>query len=100
MDLREQWKSSLVAHPWFAIDVPPSSFLNPGTTFCTFYFSTYYSPAAILCHPSLSTALVNKLYDLNDLDFDLPCGGHELDISWPAFSRYSVCALTVNKFNL
>jgi len=54
----------------------------------TFYFSAYYNPAAILCHPSLSTALVNKLYDLNDLDFDLPCGGHELDISWPAFSRY------------
>lgn len=62
--------------------------LNPETTFCTFYFSAYYSPAAILCHPSLSTALVNKLYDLNDLEFDLPCGGHELDISWPAFSRY------------
>ena len=57
-------------------------------TFCTFYFSAYYSAGAILCHPSLSTALVNKLYDLNDLDFDLPCGGHELDISWPAFSRY------------
>lgn len=51
--------------------------------------SAYYSPGAILCHPSLSTALVNKLYDLNDLDFDLPCGGHELDISWPAFSRRS-----------
>ena len=51
-------------------------------------FSSYYGPEAILCHPSLSTALVNKLYDLNDLEFDLPCVGHELDISWPAFSRY------------
>ncbi|KAJ7382015.1 FYVE and coiled-coil domain-containing protein 1 [Desmophyllum pertusum] len=48
--------------------------------------SSYFGPDAILCHPSLSTALVNKLYDLNDLEFDLPCAGLELDISWPAFS--------------
>lgn len=53
------------------------------------HFSAYFGPEAILCHPSLSTALVNKLYDLNDLEFDLPVAGHELDISWPAFTRYS-----------
>jgi len=51
--------------------------------------STYFGSEAILCHPSLSTALVNKLYDLNDVEFDLPCAGYELDISWPAFSRRS-----------
>lgn len=49
--------------------------------------SAFYGSDAILCHPSLSTALVNKLYDLNDIEFDLPCVGLELDISWPAFSR-------------
>ncbi|XP_073235994.1 RUN and FYVE domain-containing protein 2-like isoform X2 [Porites lutea] len=53
------------------------------------HLSSCYGPEAILCHPSLSTALINKLYDLNDIEFDLPCAGHELDISWPAFSRRS-----------
>jgi len=56
-------------------------------TLFALYFSSCYGPEAILCHPSLSTALINKLYDLNDIEFDLPCAGHELDISWPAFSR-------------
>lgn len=67
-----------------------SDFVALKQLFIFFYYmySAYYTSAAILCHPSLSTALVNKLYDLNDLEFDLPCGGHDLDISWPAFSRY------------
>jgi len=55
--------------------------------FVFMFVSSFYGSDAILCHPSLSTALVNKLYDLNDIEFDLPCVGLELDISWPAFSR-------------
>lgn len=53
------------------------------------HLSAGYGPEAILCHPSLSTALVNKVYELNEVEFDLPCAGLELDISWPAFSRRS-----------
>ncbi|CAD5122755.1 DgyrCDS11164 [Dimorphilus gyrociliatus] len=37
---------------------------------------------------------VTRLYDLNDIQFDLPCQGYDLDISWPSFSR-KVLPITV-----
>ncbi|XP_032238548.2 FYVE and coiled-coil domain-containing protein 1 isoform X2 [Nematostella vectensis] len=49
--------------------------------------SSWFKPGATLRSPSLATTLINKLYDLNDVDFILPCTGYDLDISWPAFSR-------------
>ena len=52
-----------------------------------FTYRSWYKPDAILRNNSLANALVNKLYDLNDVDFDLSSSGHDLDISWPAFSR-------------
>eukprot|EP00057_Strongylocentrotus_purpuratus_P002221 XP_003724076.1 PREDICTED: FYVE and coiled-coil domain-containing protein 1 isoform X2 [Strongylocentrotus purpuratus] len=49
---------------------------------------TWYNPNSLVLNPSLYGPLVNDLYDLNDLQFDLAPSGHDLDASWPTHSRH------------
>ncbi|XP_041458299.1 FYVE and coiled-coil domain-containing protein 1-like isoform X1 [Lytechinus variegatus] len=50
--------------------------------------SAWYNPNSLLLNPSLYGPLVNDLYDLNDLQFDLAPSGHDLDAAWPTHSRH------------
>ncbi|XP_022254068.1 FYVE and coiled-coil domain-containing protein 1-like [Limulus polyphemus] len=49
--------------------------------------SDWYQERSILLQFDQSSELVSVLYDLHDVHFDLSPRGHDLDVSWPTFSR-------------
>ncbi|XP_077993564.1 FYVE and coiled-coil domain-containing protein 1-like [Glandiceps talaboti] len=51
--------------------------------------SDWYKPMSILLNHNLSSLLINDLYDLNDIQFDLAPTGYDLDNAWPTFARKS-----------
>ncbi|MCI4387760.1 hypothetical protein PGIGA_G00077880 [Pangasianodon gigas] len=46
----------------------------------------YYSRSPFL-KPHLSVDIVNSLYELNEVQFDVASRGHDLDSAWPTFAR-------------
>ncbi|XP_068447352.1 FYVE and coiled-coil domain-containing protein 1 isoform X2 [Clinocottus analis] len=46
----------------------------------------YYARSPFL-KPHLSVDIVNHLYELNEVQFDVASRGHDLDASWPTFAR-------------
>ena len=48
-------------------------------------FREWYHPSAILLSATLSQRVISALYDLSDVDFDLPVEGIDLDELWPSF---------------
>ncbi|XP_038571987.1 FYVE and coiled-coil domain-containing protein 1 isoform X1 [Micropterus salmoides] len=46
----------------------------------------YYARSPFL-KPHLSVDIINHLYELNDVQFDVASRGHDLDASWPTFAR-------------
>lgn len=50
----------------------------------------WYNESSILRQPGAFSAVVNDLYDLNDIQFDLAPSGHELDTAWPSFARSAI----------
>ncbi|XP_033099634.1 FYVE and coiled-coil domain-containing protein 1-like isoform X2 [Anneissia japonica] len=49
--------------------------------------SDWYSPKSFLSKPQLTSILINDLYDLNGVQFDLSPTGNDLDAVWPTFAR-------------
>lgn len=47
----------------------------------------YYARSPFL-KPHLSVDIINHLYELNEVQFDVASRGHDLDASWPTFARY------------
>lgn len=74
------------------------SWLLPSLGYCSFLsahvFSSlprqWYNESSILRQPGAFSAVVNDLYDLNDIQFDLAPSGHELDTAWPSFARSAI----------
>ena len=48
-------------------------------------FREWYHPSAILLSATFSQRVISALYDLSDVDFDLPVEGIDLDELWPSF---------------
>ncbi|XP_038126736.1 FYVE and coiled-coil domain-containing protein 1 [Cyprinodon tularosa] len=46
----------------------------------------YYARSPFL-KPHLSADIINHLYELNEVQFDVASRGHDLDASWPTFAR-------------
>ncbi|XP_072245745.1 FYVE and coiled-coil domain-containing protein 1 [Leuresthes tenuis] len=46
----------------------------------------YYARSPFL-KPHLSVDIINHMYELNDVQFDVASRGHDLDASWPTFAR-------------
>lgn len=49
--------------------------------------SDWYYTRSPLLKPHLSVDIINHLYELNDVQFDVASRGHDLDASWPTFAR-------------
>lgn len=47
----------------------------------------FYQEGALTLNPQLLPTLLGCLYQLCDIPFDLPPSGHDLDVSWPTFTR-------------
>ena len=48
-------------------------------------YREWYGAGAILLSASLSQRVISALYDLSDVDFNLPVEGIDLDEMWPSF---------------
>ncbi|XP_071533929.1 uncharacterized protein [Panulirus ornatus] len=48
----------------------------------------FYQDGALMLDQKLCPALLNILYQLCDVSFDLPPTGHDLDVSWPTYARH------------
>ncbi|XP_036374659.1 FYVE and coiled-coil domain-containing protein 1-like [Megalops cyprinoides] len=46
----------------------------------------YYSRSPFL-KPQLNVDIINHLYELNEIQFDVASRGHDLDSAWPTFAR-------------
>uniref|UniRef100_A0A3Q2Y155 FYVE and coiled-coil domain-containing protein 1-like n=1 Tax=Hippocampus comes TaxID=109280 RepID=A0A3Q2Y155_HIPCM len=57
----------------------------------------YYARSPFL-DPSLTSKIVNHLYDLNQIQFDVAARGYDLDIDWPAFARRTLGAGSLGLF--
>lgn len=57
--------------------------------FFLFCSDWYYSRSPFL-KPHLSVDIINHLYELNEVQFDVASRGHDLDASWPTFARYAI----------
>ncbi|XP_078054941.1 FYVE and coiled-coil domain-containing protein 1 isoform X2 [Mustelus asterias] len=51
--------------------------------------SDWYYARSPLLKSNLGSDIVNHLYELNEVQFDLASRGHDLDASWPTFARRS-----------
>uniref|UniRef100_A0A8C1GS97 FYVE and coiled-coil domain-containing protein 1 n=1 Tax=Cyprinus carpio TaxID=7962 RepID=A0A8C1GS97_CYPCA len=49
--------------------------------------SDWYNSRSPLLKPHLSVDIINYLYELNDVQFDVASRGHDLDSEWPTFAR-------------
>ncbi|XP_068599254.1 FYVE and coiled-coil domain-containing protein 1 [Brachionichthys hirsutus] len=47
----------------------------------------WYHARSPLLKPHLSVDIINHLYELNEVQFDVASRGHDLDASWPSFAR-------------
>ncbi|KTF75403.1 hypothetical protein cypCar_00019035 [Cyprinus carpio] len=47
----------------------------------------WYNSRSPLLKPHLSVDIINYLYELNDVQFDVASRGHDLDSEWPTFAR-------------
>lgn len=54
---------------------------------CLFVYRTWYDAAAFWFVRDQVAELVNSLYELNDVQFDLASQDCDLDAAWPTFSR-------------
>uniref|UniRef100_A0A8C6W0U5 FYVE and coiled-coil domain-containing protein 1 n=1 Tax=Nothobranchius furzeri TaxID=105023 RepID=A0A8C6W0U5_NOTFU len=52
--------------------------------------SDWYYARSPLLKPRLSADIINHLYELNEVQFDVASRGHDLDASWPTFARRTV----------
>uniref|UniRef100_A0A8C9QU61 FYVE and coiled-coil domain-containing protein 1 n=1 Tax=Scleropages formosus TaxID=113540 RepID=A0A8C9QU61_SCLFO len=52
--------------------------------------SDWYYTRSPLLKPHLSVDIINHLYELNDVQFDIASRGHDLDSAWPTFARRSL----------
>uniref|UniRef100_A0A1A8CQA6 FYVE and coiled-coil domain-containing protein 1 n=1 Tax=Nothobranchius kadleci TaxID=1051664 RepID=A0A1A8CQA6_NOTKA len=52
--------------------------------------SDWYYARSPLMKPRLSADIINHLYELNEVQFDVASRGHDLDASWPTFARRTV----------
>ncbi|KAK8727199.1 hypothetical protein OTU49_009746 [Cherax quadricarinatus] len=48
----------------------------------------FYQEGALLLNAKLYPTLLNCLYNLCDVPFDLSATGHDLDVTWPTFARH------------
>ncbi|XP_037131214.1 FYVE and coiled-coil domain-containing protein 1-like isoform X1 [Syngnathus acus] len=51
----------------------------------------YYARSPFL-DPNLTSDIINHLYELNQIQFDVAARGYDLDIDWPAFARRTLGA--------
>ncbi|XP_072566639.1 FYVE and coiled-coil domain-containing protein 1 isoform X2 [Paramormyrops kingsleyae] len=49
--------------------------------------SDWYYARSPFMKPHLSADIINHLYELNDIQFDVASRGHDLDAAWPTFAR-------------
>ncbi|XP_051515440.1 FYVE and coiled-coil domain-containing protein 1-like isoform X2 [Myxocyprinus asiaticus] len=49
--------------------------------------SDWYNSRSPFLKPHLSVDIINYLYELNDIQFDVASRGHDLDAAWPTFAR-------------
>ncbi|XP_047443428.1 FYVE and coiled-coil domain-containing protein 1 [Mugil cephalus] len=49
--------------------------------------SDWYYARSPLLKPHLSVDIINHLYELNEVQFDVASRGHDLDAAWPTFAR-------------
>ncbi|XP_051947723.1 FYVE and coiled-coil domain-containing protein 1 [Xyrauchen texanus] len=49
--------------------------------------SDWYNSRSPFLKPHLSVDIINYLYELNDVQFDVASRGHDLDSAWPTFAR-------------
>ncbi|XP_051517805.1 FYVE and coiled-coil domain-containing protein 1-like isoform X2 [Myxocyprinus asiaticus] len=49
--------------------------------------SDWYNSRSPFLKPHLSVEIINYLYELNDVQFDVASRGHDLDSAWPTFAR-------------
>ncbi|XP_061694886.1 FYVE and coiled-coil domain-containing protein 1-like [Syngnathoides biaculeatus] len=56
--------------------------------------SDWYYARSPLLDSSLTSDIVNHLYELNEIRFDVATRGYDLDIDWPAFARRTLGAGT------
>ncbi|MGH0123696.1 UNVERIFIED_CONTAM: hypothetical protein FKN15_019399 [Acipenser sinensis] len=49
--------------------------------------SDWYSARSPLLKPHLNADIINHLYELNEVQFDIASRGHDLDAAWPTFAR-------------
>jgi len=52
-----------------------------------FFCSDWYNSRSPFLKPHLSMDIINYLYELNDVQFDVASRGHDLDSEWPTFAR-------------
>ncbi|XP_024134159.1 FYVE and coiled-coil domain-containing protein 1 isoform X1 [Oryzias melastigma] len=55
--------------------------------------SDWYNARSPFLKPDLNADIVNHLYDLNQVKFDVAPRGHDLDASWPTFARRTLGSL-------
>ncbi|MBN3274717.1 FYCO1 protein, partial [Polyodon spathula] len=49
--------------------------------------SDWYCARSPLLKPHLNADIINHLYELNEIQFDIASRGHDLDAAWPTFAR-------------
>ncbi|XP_043920802.1 FYVE and coiled-coil domain-containing protein 1 [Protopterus annectens] len=54
--------------------------------------SEWYSARSPFLSVHMSSELVNSLYELNDVQFDIASRGHDLDAAWPTFARRTLAS--------
>ncbi|KAL8603113.1 hypothetical protein ACOMHN_046025 [Nucella lapillus] len=47
----------------------------------------WYNLGGVWMKPDIYSSIISTLYDLNNLHFDLPPRGYDLDSAWPTFAR-------------
>ena len=57
-----------------------------------YLFSDWYGLSAVVLNTIHAATVVNALYDLNDVQFDLTPTGYDLDTAWPTFARKTLGA--------
>lgn len=55
--------------------------------FAFFPCSDWYYARSPFLKSHLTTDIINHLYELNQIQFDVAARGYDLDADWPAFAR-------------
>ncbi|CAH1772786.1 unnamed protein product [Owenia fusiformis] len=58
--------------------------------------SEWFHPKSVWLNHAVSSSIINALYDLNDIQFDLSSQGYDLDAAWPTFARKTFGSPTPN----